>query len=60
MLEEKKRWIKPQLTILGRLKTEEDVLGSCKWQTGTSGGPGSVYNCMNPATGAACRGHSKT
>jgi len=38
-MEEKKQWIKPQLIILGRGTPEENVLLTCKLQTGPPSGP---------------------
>ncbi len=55
----KKRWNKPELTVVTRGKSNEWVLGDCKAQYG-NGPEQSATGCMNVTGTGACRGHSKT
>ena len=49
MSETKRRWIKPQLVILGKGTPEERVLAACK--TTTSNAPGPNGKTCNTAPG---------
>lgn len=42
MIKKHKKWTKPQLIILGRGKTEENILAGCKNANG--GGPASIFS----------------
>jgi len=54
----KKKWKRPELTVLMRGKTEEWVLGTCKQQYG-NGPSQSQTGCMNVGGTGACQGHCK-
>jgi hypothetical protein len=57
----KKQWQKPELTVVVRGTPAENVLEGCKTQVqGDISKMGGVYNCMNPTSGAACRGNAKS
>jgi len=55
----KKKWKRPELTVLMRGKTEEWVLGTCKQQYG-NGPSQSQTGCMNVGGTGACQGHCKS
>ena len=57
----KTNWIKPELIIIKRHKSEVAVLGDCKLQDG----PGPVVWCMQTGSGGggggpACKGAAKS
>jgi hypothetical protein len=50
----KKKWLKPQLTILVRGTSEEAVLAACKNNNAFgSDGPNGKWNCMPPGGNSA-------
>lgn len=62
MMKKQKQWLKPQLIVLGRGNTEENVLVACKQGGGGIKGPGTgggtSGNCAQPAGGCVTLGPS--
>jgi hypothetical protein len=55
-MEDRKKWIQPQLIVLGRGTPEENVLAGCKTSTLTSM-LATINSCKKKSTKTACAGN---